>query len=88
MKKLLFLGLILILIIGCTPSEKSCSKDTDCVPKTCCHPTDAVNSKYGPDCKGMMCTAECVPKTTDCGQGNIKCVSGECKVVLKKIINK
>ena len=81
--KIWFVILVLVLLVGCSSSEKSCSKDTDCVAKTCCHATDAVNAKSGPNCKWMLCTAECVPKTIDCGQGSIKCVSGECKVVLK-----
>ncbi len=88
-------GMILFLLVGsfllisCTTEnvsiapEKKCSLDSDCVKATCCHAKDAVNKENAPDCKGMICTTECVPETADCGQGEIKCVYGECKVVLK-----
>lgn len=83
-KKLLGLVLLvsLTVLIGCTPAEKVCTVDKDCVPATCCHPSDAVNKEHGPDCTGQLCTQECVPGTTDCGQGEIKCVQGSCEVVL------
>ena len=82
--KILFVILVFILLVGCSSSEKQCVKNSDCVPKTCCHAKEAVSSKLGPDCTGMICTAECVSGTIDCGQGSVQCVSGECKVVLKK----
>lgn len=82
MKKIyLFLGLLL-LITSCTPAEKVCKLDTDCVPAVCCHATEAVNKEHAPNCKGKFCTLDCSPNTIDCGQGELKCVSGECKIVL------
>lgn len=79
--------LIGIFLLSCTPaaqvpSEKRCESDKDCAPAECCHPKDAVNVQYAPDCSQMMCTQECFENTLDCEQGEIKCISGECKVKL------
>ncbi len=72
-------------LVSCTgvSKEKACTINKDCVPSACCHATDAVNKESGPDCTGMLCTAECVPDTIDCGQGEIKCVEGACQAILK-----
>ena len=59
-----------------------CSSDSDCVPAQCCHPTGCVLKDAAPDCKGIMCTAECKPGTLDCGQGSCKCVDKKCEVVM------
>jgi len=88
MRNVLIIGCLLfalLFIVSCTsvPAEKQCSVDTDCVKATCCHASSAVNKQAGPDCAGQFCTAECVPGTLDCNQGDVKCVSGECKVVMK-----
>jgi len=83
MIKKLSIILLLILITSCTPTEKACTADLDCAPSACCHPNDAVNKQNAPDCRGVLCTLECTPETLDCGQGQLKCISGECKVVLK-----
>lgn len=81
------LGLLLLLLAACAPqqipAEKQCTQDSDCLPSTCCHPNDAVNKDFTPNCKGILCTQECVPGTIDCGQGEIKCGNGRCKTVLK-----
>lgn len=85
--KLVFVMLIIIFsvfLFSCTPAEKECTVDDECVPATCCHPTDAVNKENGLDCSGRMCTSVCQPETIDCGQGEIKCISGECKAVIFK----
>lgn len=86
MKSVLFLGLLFVSLVvaGCTSvlPEKSCSIAADCVPATCCHAKDAVNSDYAPNCDEALCTAVCEPGTLDCGQGEIACVRGECTVVL------
>jgi len=82
MKKILILCLVLVLVVGCVSIEKKCSSDDDCVKATCCHASDSVNEAHAPDCKGILCTMECVPKTTDCGQGKIECVEGSCEAVL------
>lgn len=74
----------LILFLACTPSERKCTQDADCVPASCCHASDAVNKDHGPDCTGQLCTLECQENTIDCGQGKIKCVESECQVVLKR----
>jgi hypothetical protein len=54
----------------------------DCVPASCCHPTDCVNIANKQDCKGIMCTMECKPGTMDCGQGYCDCVNNECKAII------
>lgn len=79
------LGTVLVLLVSCTtvPAEKKCLQDSDCAPASCCHPVDAVNKEYSPHCEKVMCSQNCVPDTIDCGQGEIKCVNDECKVVLK-----
>lgn len=82
MKKIIFLVLVLILLLGCAPTEKQCTRDNDCVPASCCHASKTVNKLHAPDCEGILCSMECVPETTDCGQGEIKCVEGKCEVVL------
>lgn len=88
MKSILFLGLIFVSLVvaGCTSvlPEKSCSIAADCVPATCCHATNAVNSDYEPDCSDVLCTAVCEPGTLDCGQGEIQCLQGVCTVVLRE----
>jgi len=71
-----------ILSLACTPAEEQCSADADCAPKECCHASGAVNEQYAPSCNGVLCTMECRPGTIDCGQGKIRCVENECKVVL------
>jgi hypothetical protein len=91
MKKYYLIGLLaisLIFVIACTqtktiPENKICSVDTDCIPAGCCHSNDTVNLKFAPDCSSIMCTMECVPNTLDCGQGEVKCVERECKVMMK-----
>jgi hypothetical protein len=59
-----------------------CSTDTDCVPATCCHPDSCVPVGQKPLCKGIVCTAECVPETMDCGQGYCACTEGACTAVI------
>lgn len=81
-KSTLTLGLLLLfLITSCTPSEKKCNTNTDCVPATCCHAAEAVNKANAPDCKDLFCTLECQPGTLDCSQARMACVSGTCTVV-------
>lgn len=88
----LLLGIIvgLLFLAACAspvrdiPTDKQCRQDSDCVPSRCCHPDDTVNQDYAPDCKGLLCTQECVPDTLDCEQGEIKCVDGECKAIMNQ----
>ena len=89
MKKVVVYVLLVfsIFLVSCSSEvapEKQCSVDEDCVKSICCHADSAVNKEFGPDCAGMMCTADCVPGTLDCQQGEIKCLSGECSAVLKE----
>ena len=75
----------MLLLVSCTPSVDSksfCKEDSDCVPADCCHSTTAVNKEYSPHCEGVACTLECAPNTLDCGQGELKCISNECAVVI------
>ncbi len=86
MMGLLLLGILLFLAAcapAAIPANKQCRQDSDCVPATCCHPKEAVNKDYAPDCQGLLCTQECVPGTIDCGQGEIRCEDRECKVIMK-----
>jgi len=64
-----------------------CQTDADCVPATCCHPTDAVNKAYDPDCSGIACTENCEPNTIDCGQGYIACVDNTCTAVIVQTVD-
>jgi len=85
MKRIMYLILLLMssLLISCTPAEKMCVEDADCVPADCCHSVDAVNKENAPDCSSVLCSAVCEPGTLDCGQGEAKCVSGRCKAVIR-----
>jgi len=79
------IALLIIFLVSCTsniPAEKQCSVDEDCAPATCCHPNDTVNKDFQPKCLNTICTMECAPGTTDCNQGEIKCIENECKVIL------
>ncbi len=80
----ILIGVALFLILSCTPAEKQCSADRDCVSAQCCHAADAVNKDYAPDCRGILCTQVCQPGTIDCNQGEIKCIKNECAVVLNE----
>ena len=85
MNKILNLSLLasFLFLVACSvPAEKVCEVDSDCIAAQCCHATDAVNKDNAPDCRGLLCTMNCEPDTLDCGQGEIKCVSGSCEAVL------
>jgi len=84
-KYLLFLVFIMVFVSGCSgvPADIECSKDSDCVPASCCHPDSCVPAGEAPNCEGMMCTMECKPDTMDCGQGDCKCINNKCKAILK-----
>lgn len=84
--------IISLFLVSCTKTEimqqvqqnpkKQCMQDFECVPATCCHPKDALNIKYAPNCAEMVCTMECRPGTIDCGQGEIKCVKNQCTTII------
>lgn len=90
MKKIVML-IIILLMLACeqqdfidieNKTKYYCTSDSDCVAETCCHPNTAVNKDYRPNCSGLFCTTECMPRTLDCGEGNIKCISNNCSVIL------
>jgi hypothetical protein len=60
--------------------ELECKTDFDCVPASCCHSSECASTLNKPDCSEIVCTAECVPGTLDCNQGNCACIENECKV--------
>lgn len=62
------------------PPRYSCIEDSDCVPASCCHSTEAVNVYYKPDCSAVSCTASC-EGPLDCGAGKIECISNRCTIV-------
>ena len=80
--KILIVLLLGLFLVGCVSVEKQCVVDSDCLGATCCHVSEAVNREHAPDCSGQLCTMDCEPGTTDCGQGEVQCVSGSCEVVL------
>ncbi len=87
MKLIVLISLLFLVAIGasCTssiPLEKKCVTDTDCAAASCCHATDALNKLYAPNCQNAMCTMSCEPDTLDCGQGSVKCIQEQCKVVM------
>lgn len=59
------------------PAQDACDlsvdEDDQCVPATCCHPTQCVRKQFAPNCTGVVCTLECRPGTMDCGQGYCEC---------------
>lgn len=65
------------------PGGSACSKDEDCVPASCCHPSTCVARSAAPDCKAVMCTMECRPATLDCG-GSCLCQNGQCAAKLNE----
>lgn len=71
---------------GPVQSNKFCVTAEDCVPAQCCHPDEAVNQRYAPDCSETFCTEECRAGTLDCNQGEIRCVENRCTVVINNPI--
>jgi hypothetical protein len=59
-----------------------CKTDSDCVPASCCHPTECVAKSTAPTCEGTMCTKECRAGTLDCG-GSCLCQNGTCAAQLR-----
>ena len=55
-----------------------CQTDVDCVPATCCHPTECAPVAQKPDCSEILCTEECKQGTLDCNQGNCACINNKC----------
>ena len=78
------MALLSIFLLACTPAEKQCLVDSDCVPNKCCGGTDGVNKAYGPNCQGILCAQVCTPGTISCNQGEIKCLEGACTAVFNE----
>lgn len=96
--RVIVLGLVMIVLfmVSCVrpiaeePALNAsllCTVDKDCVPDSCCHATGAVARAYGPDCSSVMCTMNCEPGTLDCAQGEVKCISSQCTVVMRETEN-
>lgn len=79
---MMFLIVNSFFITSCAPAELQCSADSDCVPAQCCHAAGAVNKQNAPDCSRILCTLSCEPNSIDCGQGEVKCLSDKCGVVM------
>ena len=60
-----------------------CFRNDDCVPATCCHPTDVVNTSFAPDCADTMCTMSC-ETILDCGRAIPVCDNGKCVIQSKE----
>jgi len=88
MRKMMIALLVISLILvggisGCTKASSNleCSRDSDCVAASCCHPSQCVPVSNAPSCSRIMCTEECRPGTLDCGQGSCACVQGKCEAL-------
>lgn len=75
--------LIFVTSLSFTPSlnQGECDSDEDCVPATCCHPTECVPISQKPDCSDIFCTQSC-EGPMDCGAGQCICANGRCEVEL------
>ena len=58
-------------------TDIACERDADCVPAGCCHADACVSASQAPECKDVMCTADCRAGTLDCGGGCL-CQEGRC----------
>lgn len=56
-----------------------CTREADCVPAGCCHPSSCTAAVVKKPCN-LMCTASC-EGPLDCGAGSCGCVNGTCSVV-------
>ena len=87
MKSYIFVGILILAIVSVIifiqNTGSQCYSDSDCVPKDCCHATQCIPKSDAPNCSEIMCTAECVENTLDCGQGFCACEKGICKAKLK-----
>lgn len=85
-------GVMLILIsilsgtiTGCfSESDPTffCTEANDCVPNKCCHPTELVNKKYGPNCnRDVLCTIAMEDQTKmDTNNWSPICKRNSCEV--------
>lgn len=68
---------------GKTIDAKSCNQNSDCVPSSCCHPTECVSRDNIPDCSGRFCSTVC-SGPLDCGAGSCGCVDSKCSIISKR----
>jgi hypothetical protein len=61
------------------PAVQTCTRDEDCVPAGCCHPTSCTVAADKGVCN-ELCTMHCAGPL-DCGAGSCGCVRGACLVV-------
>ncbi|GEM_PF-1306196 len=66
------------------PYKDYCEVKEDCVPAECCHPENAVNKYYSPNCTDVACTAVC-GGPLECGAGAIDCIDNHCKIIPKDL---
>ena len=57
-----------------------CTRDADCVPAECCHPSGCTSLAAKHPCN-LLCTASC-EGPLDCGAGSCGCVKGTCSVIV------
>ncbi|NYT21906.1 MAG: DUF4382 domain-containing protein [Methanomicrobiales archaeon] len=63
-----------------TVDPTACTRDAECVPAQCCHPTGCINERFRPSCTDVICTLEC-SGPLECGAGHCGCVDGTCQVI-------
>lgn len=79
----------LAALLGCGRGGKvvagssPCTRDADCVPAFCCHPSRCVAPAEVLVCN-VACTAGCEPGTLDCG-GACFCQDGRCAARLNDL---
>lgn len=56
-----------------------CTRDADCVPAECCHPSSCTAAAAKKPCN-LLCTASC-EGPLDCGGGSCGCVNKKCSII-------
>ena len=62
--------------------SNSCSKNSDCVPAQCCHPSSCVNINNAPNCSDTFCTEVCQEETMFCDGLKCICSNGQCQGIM------
>jgi len=65
--------------------DYSCTKNSDCVPASCCHASSCISINNAPICSRIACSMGCKPGTMDCGQASCVCQNNKCAVVDNKL---
>jgi len=81
---IIFLSLIYIFSNQNSDKISECDVDFDCVQATCCHAASCVPKSNAPNCSRIFCTAECIPNTMDCMQGQCSCVNKKCEAIMNE----